>query len=88
MLVNNSTPSPDFSQTFILKAVKVLCFDAFLQVLIPEELFLWQDNGKSIGTGSAGRDRRDVPRISQGMIAQELRHVKDILQTARLKDFQ
>ena len=49
-----------------------------LQVLIPEELFGWQDNGKSTETGKAGRDQQDVPRISQGTIAQELRYVQTI----------
>jgi hypothetical protein len=35
MLVNRNTPlPPGFSQVFILKTVKVLCFDTLLQVFI------------------------------------------------------
>lgn len=64
MLVNNNTPSPGFFADVHSRDVKVPCFHTLLQVLIPEELFGWQDNGKSIGAGTAGRDQRDVPRIS------------------------
>jgi hypothetical protein len=38
-LVNNNTPSPpSFSQVFILKKVKVICFDTLLQVFILNNL--------------------------------------------------
>src|SRR6266849_6651991 len=35
---SSPSPSPPFSQVFILKVVKVLCFDTLLQVLILKEL--------------------------------------------------
>ena len=88
-LVNNKTPPPPgFFATVHSRDVKVLCFEAVLKVLIPEGLLGWRDSGKSTETGRAGRGQRDVPRISQPMIAQELRHVKDILQTAGRSHFQ
>jgi len=34
MFLRGGPPSPYFSQVFILKAVKVLCFDTLLQVFI------------------------------------------------------
>jgi hypothetical protein len=63
-------------------------FEAILQVLIPGQLFGWQDSGKSIGTGRTGHDQRDVPRISQPMTVLKLLHVRDILQAARRGNFQ
>ena len=66
-------PSPCFSQLFILKGVKVVCFDTLLQVFILKYIEEWsgsareRDNGTGVetndsaGTRRAGRERGGMP---------------------------
>src|SRR5882757_4562103 len=65
------TPSPYFSQVFILKGVKVLCFDTLLQVFILKVLIctkivqsqgIWKRTatGRSKGNRAACVDPRDA----------------------------
>jgi hypothetical protein len=58
-----SPPPPGFSQVFILKGVKVVCFDTVLQVLILNVVSASEEGAVATGQAKFGKDVTPISRV-------------------------